>query len=236
MADAEQVISLKKWFLYTLIGSVACSALLGIGAVVWGDFGEIEIRILLTTVTIAAASICGLSCGAVLESGRASVLPSLGIGLSLVAACAVILGVWGEFSNHEFWKGTLTFIVLGIACSHASLLLLARLNSSYRWSHPAAQIAIALVAGLLLSMIWGRLDEEAAFRTLGVAAILATTMTVLIPVFHRLSRSEGETMPDSDIAALDEEIEQLEQRLVELRQRRDQMVPVGQSVPAARIG
>ena len=59
----QQGFPVKKAFLYALIGSVVLSALLGIGAILSGRFGWFEIRILLTTITISVASICGLACG-----------------------------------------------------------------------------------------------------------------------------------------------------------------------------
>ena len=50
-------MSPKKVALWFLIVSVSLSALLGIVAVVKGDFGDFETRVILTTVTISAASI-----------------------------------------------------------------------------------------------------------------------------------------------------------------------------------
>ena len=52
-------MNLRKFFLYTLIISVVVSALLGIGVVLFGDFGYIEVRVLMTTFTITLTSILG---------------------------------------------------------------------------------------------------------------------------------------------------------------------------------
>jgi hypothetical protein len=76
----------RRLFLYILIASVVLSALIGIAVLLFGDFGEVEIRVLFTTLTITVTSVCGLACGAFLESGRGRVLPAAGIGLAVVSA------------------------------------------------------------------------------------------------------------------------------------------------------
>jgi len=57
-------MNIRKVFLYLLIASVAVSALIGIAVIIMGDFGEFEIRVLLTMLTITVTSILGLACGA----------------------------------------------------------------------------------------------------------------------------------------------------------------------------
>jgi hypothetical protein len=60
-------ISLKRLFLQSLIVSIGLCALLGILAIVMGSFGKFEVKVLLTTLTISGASLCGLCCGAAIE-------------------------------------------------------------------------------------------------------------------------------------------------------------------------
>ncbi|MEO6050537.1 MAG: hypothetical protein ABIP78_04305 [Pyrinomonadaceae bacterium] len=63
-------MNLKRLFLYTLIASVAFSAIVGIGVVLFGNFGELEIRVMFSTLTITVTTILGLACGAYLETKR----------------------------------------------------------------------------------------------------------------------------------------------------------------------
>src|SRR5262249_46369732 len=56
--DESQPFAVKKAFLYALIASVVLGALLGILTILSGRFGWLEVRVLLTTVTVAGASIC----------------------------------------------------------------------------------------------------------------------------------------------------------------------------------
>lgn len=222
-----QALPLKKSFLYILIGSVGLSALLGILAVLIGDFGEFEVRVLLTSLTISAASLCGLSCGAALEAGRARGLPISGIALAVLAALMVIVGIWGEFHPDVYWKSTATVSIFAIACSHMALLLLSRLAPRYAWANWAGGIAVFSVVIILSVMLWGDVDEEPLFRLLGVAAILDGAITILIPILHRLSRADvalHSTSGNANLSEIDREISRLQSRLAQLEQARRQLV------------
>lgn len=215
---------LKKSFLHTLIASVSLSALLGILALLIGNFGRLEARILLTTLTVSAASIGGLACGAALETGRARRVPLTGIALAILAAVMVIAGIWADPHSDPYWKSAGTVAIFAAAASHLSLLLLARLSPRFRWSTITAHVVVLSLAGLATVMMWWELDEEFLFRLLGVVAILTASISILIPIFHRLSR--GDLHPGDGSATLldlDLQIQELEIRLNELRERKRQL-------------
>ncbi len=215
-----QGFPIKKTFLYALIGSVVLSAILGIGAIFSGRFDWIQVRILLTTVTVSVASICGLGCGACLSTGRGKLLPLAGIALALLAAVMVIGGMWIEAASELYWRLASSISVFAVATAHLSLLSMAQMARSYRWSLPAAYIAIFGVAVIIVSMIMAEPRDAGMFQLLGVAAILDAAITVVIPIFHRLSRAEfgveSNSPPRLSTAEIDAEIAKLQERLAEL--------------------
>lgn len=221
----------KRAFLYSLIGSVCLSALLGIVTILTGNFSQFEIRILITTLTISAASLCGVACGAALESGRGIVLPAAGGVLAVVAAGMTLLGIWGLVESTEFWKTTATAQIFAVALAHISLMSLARLAKEFRWSQWGGYVSVLGVAMLLSSLFWGDFEFEWTGRFSAVMAILTAAFSIMIPVFHRLSRSEsGHGFNDptskevtSELAQIDQEISHLHTRLSELQLRRDQL-------------
>ena len=111
-------LGLKKSFLYALIGSIGLSAVLGIFAMLMGEFGEFEIKVLLTSLTISGASLCGVCCGAALEAKRARLVPTAGMGLALLSAVLIISGLWTESASETYWKTTATITIAAVACSH----------------------------------------------------------------------------------------------------------------------
>jgi len=202
---------LKKAFLRSLVASVSVSAALGIFAILSGEFGWLELRIVLTTATIAVASIAGLACGAYLATGTGRLLPRAGIGLALLGAVMVIGGIWPEIGAEGYWKLTVVVCVFAIACAHLSLLSMARLAEWFAWSLLAAHVVIFGVAALISGIILFESDSEGVFRLLGVAAIVDAALTVIVPVFHRLSRGEQRST-----ASIDAEIARLRARIAEL--------------------
>lgn len=216
----DRYIQVKKAFLYSLVVSVTLSAILGMAAIVLGRFGWIEVRIILTTVTIAGASIAGLACGACLEHGSNRLLPVPGIVFASIAALLIIVGLWVEVDSEAYWKTTMCVSVFGVACAHLSLLSMARLAEQFRWAFPAALVIILGVASLVSAFVIFEVSDSMAYRFLGVVAIADGAITVLIPIFHRLSRSSWTPRPEVDLDALDHEIADLQERLAGLQELR----------------
>ncbi|MBK7933421.1 MAG: hypothetical protein IPK01_07925 [Acidobacteria bacterium] len=213
-------MNLKRVFLYLLITSVAISALLGIGVILFGNFGELEVRVLLTTLTVTVTSILGLACGAYYETGRGRNLPLAGIVLSLVSALMVFLIIWNVLDdNSNFIKATLTAVMLAVSCSHLSLLSIARLDRRFAWSQIAAFVFVAVLDAILLYILWFEptSDSDLVSRIIGVLSILIASITVITPVFHKLSAGGIQIADiDAEILGLQAKITELEAKKAEL--------------------
>ena len=207
-------MQLRRLFLYLLIGSVGLSALIAIGVLLFGDFGEVEIRVLMTTWTLTVTSVFGLACGAYLDSGRGRYVPLAGIVLSIIAAAMALLIIWNALDDNEtFIKSFLTATLLAGACSHFSLLSLARLDRRFAWTRIAGAVSVVLLCAILLYIMWFEPEGESdlIYRVLGILGVMIASVTVVTPVFHKLSSAT------SDIDAIDREIAELESRLAVLR-------------------
>ncbi|PYT01325.1 MAG: hypothetical protein DMF63_00290 [Acidobacteria bacterium] len=210
-------MNLRRLFLYLLIASVALSALIGIGVLLFGDFGNIEVRVLMTTLTVTVTCICGLACGAYLETGRGKYLPLAGIAFSIISALMCFLIIWDVLDDSEpFIKSFLTVVILAASCSHLSLLSLARLDSRFAWTRIAAAACVSFLAGIFLYILWFEPtgDSDLIYRILGVLGILLASITVVTPILHRLSSS------GSNLEKIDEEIAELESKINSLRAQR----------------
>lgn len=199
-----------------------CSAFIGIGHVLtyWDDA-----RALLTTATVAAGNMCGLACGATLESRRARITPIGGLAFTLVGVVCMLSMIWRPMHSGnpswEWWlRVTLMICTIAVSLTHISLLSLCRLAPRYRWAKVVAVVAILAVAGLVGSMLSiNHHVPELLLRWTVVAAILDAAMSILLPVFHLLSRKElgqAAAAPESP-AEIHAEIARLEARLAELR-------------------
>ena len=210
-------MNLRRLFLYLLIASIGLSALIGIGVILFGDFGEIEIRVLMTTLTVTATSIFGLACGAYLESGRGKILPLAGIIFSIVASLMCFLIIWNAFDDlPPFIKSFVTATILAAGCSHLSLLSLARLDRRFALTRIVAIVCVITVSAILIYLTWLEPvgDSDLVYRVLGVLGILLASITVVTPVLHKLSSAE------TNVEALDREIASVKERLHELEAKR----------------
>lgn len=213
-------LNLKKFFLYLLIASVAFSAILGIGVILFGNFGEFETKILLTTLTITVTSILGLACGAYLETGRGKILPISGIFLAIVSAAMGIAVIWSSSNEGEYFvKTLLSAMLFAVSCSHLSLLSIARLEKKFLWSRYGAHAAIWILSAILFYLIWVEKDFNGDWipRTIGVLSIVIAALTIVTPIFHWLSRQTPKT------EEIDEEIARLKARIAELEEQKSEL-------------
>jgi uncharacterized small protein (DUF1192 family) len=109
--------------------------------------------------------------------------------------------------------------MLGAACSHLSLLSLARLDRRFAWSRVTAFVCVSLLCAISLYIVWFEPigGSDLIYRILGVLGILVGSVTILTPVLHRLSSTEP------DVVVLDKEIERLKKRLAELELERSRL-------------
>ena len=210
-------IDLRRIFLITLIASVVTSSLIGIGVLLFGNFGLIEVRVLMTTMVITIVSVLGLACGAYIEIRGGRELPYAGILFSVIAGLMSFFIIWNILDEDEvFIKMFLTVTLLATACSHLSLLALARLDRRFSWTRISAVICVALLCAILLFILWFEPtgDSDLIYRILGVLGILLAAITVVTPVLHKLSSDK------SDVEKIDAEIRMLQKRIDELKNMR----------------
>ena len=221
-------LNVKKFFLYLLVCSIALSALMGIWAIISGEFGELQGKILGTTLTVVGTSILGLACGAFLESPRSEnallrFVPIAGIVLSIVSAILALWMIWTFFNSGEgIVKTFFICLIFAFSLAQLSLLSLARLAKRFRWSLTAAFVVILLLDSIisLVIVFASGSENEFVFRLIGILSVTAAALTVMIPIFHRLSRTEFVDDNIPTITAIDAEINQLEARLARLKKQK----------------
>jgi len=186
---------MKRIALRTLIGSVALSALLGIYAILVRDFGDFEVRILLTSLVVIGVSILVMACGVAWEKRVLPPVPQSGAAVAIACGFFTVLGIWVDPNALEYWKFSGSLAIAASALAHSSLIALARLGPQFAWSRVASFVLAVLLAVTLIVVIWGELDDDGVFELIAVLAILFAAMSVAVPVFHRMSRMNEESAP-----------------------------------------
>jgi len=191
---------LRRIAIIFIIVSLSLTALVGIVTLLTASFGEVQGKIILTTLLVAGFSITALCHLAVV--GRAlRIVGYVGIGMSALALITGTVLIWGSWDNwSDGWEDLLkTFAVvaiLAVSLAHANLLLLleGRRSSLVRVGLFVTVGMIALLALLIILPIVteGQIpgdNGEPYFRFLGVVAILDALGTIVLPVVARFSRT-----------------------------------------------
>ncbi len=187
----ESPSQMKKVFLQTLIVSVVLGAILGIVIILRDTWGWFEVRVIITTITIAVASLCGLACELSRMPRGGNLLPLTGIVLTAVAAAMVLLLAWTEFHEKAYVKLTVSLVISAVATVHVCLLSIARLKRRFRWVYVIASQTIYGFAALLISMVVFEWDSDGLLRTTYVLSIIVAALTLVIPILYRIGKAEG---------------------------------------------
>ena len=186
---------MKGTALKILVVSVLASALAGLYPLLFGDWGLYEVRVLLTSLCVSGMSILVLACGAAYERKRLGALPSFGGSAALLGFGMLILGMWAEVHSEGYWKIATSLVIFATAAGHAGLIALARVPAGYGWAPICAHATSGFAALLLIGIIWEAVEGEGVFRLLAADAVLFGAFTILVPVFHRVGRSQDAEVP-----------------------------------------
>ena len=182
-------IDFKKYFLKTLVVALCISALIGIIIFLFGDLGEIEAQLLMTTLTFGGFSLTGLCSARIQNKNHLKNFSIIGMVIAVLGFLITISVIW-EFDHIEsIWKGMTVFIILSIAIAHASLLLqISPKTNKIKYLLIGTIVFISLVAlMLIISVITEFSESEFYFRLLGVFSILDVLGTIATPIMNKIT-------------------------------------------------
>ena len=176
----------KRVFLIALIGAMVLSALVGIYIFLIGDFGEMEDKILLTTVSLAVFSLLGL-CSALTNHKKNFYLFSiLGMGFSLMGFIASLENIWQVVNFQKEAELFMFLTILSFSFAHVSLLLLVKIRyPMVKYAFYSTLGFIVIVAAMLSYVVFTHYDTEGLFfKLLGVFAILDVLGSIVTPLIQ----------------------------------------------------
>lgn len=174
--------------IYLLISLLAGSALLAIVAVLQDDFGEFQVKVLLTTAIVGFGCICVLCCSAHARRTRSSIPGFIGFTFALLSTWLLSFGLWNQVSGTFYWKSTTIVSLFAFAVSHSLALLSERLKPSHRWLQWSTAVNILAIAVILSVMVVFEYDDETVLKILVALAILGGLGTLVIPILARVAK------------------------------------------------
>lgn len=191
----DRIRVIRRWAVIAIIVSLSVTAVIGIVTLLGGDFGDVQSKVMLTTLVIGVFSVLALADLAV-AGRRFQWSGYLGILTAAIALGMSLYLIWGEDRSDEaFWKTFGIIVVLAGSLAHANLLLLLgeRRRPVVQASLWGTVALIGLLAGMIIALILtdGDLGSDVYARVLGTVAILDVLGTIVVPVVSRFLRDAG---------------------------------------------
>jgi hypothetical protein len=183
----------KRTGLQVLIVSVIVSAALASFSLIRGEFSDTDGKILLTALSVAAASVLTLANGMAIERERSRLLAMPGIVVSIAGFALLIFTIWNDFDFDGAIKLSVSAIIASVMLTHWTMVSLVRIPANHRWLQVITYPLSGLLAAFLISAVWGRIEGGGIAQLVGVVAIVAIAATILLPILQRLSSPEDRT-------------------------------------------
>ena len=192
---------LRRVLLIATVTALSVTALIAIIALVAGDFGDTELRIIATTAGFGLCALIATRGTALLDQNRYEALARAVIGLAALAFVIELWVVWIDDDSEAGWKSYVCAIVLAVALGQ-----IAGMIARQRPTDPSAVRTIAWAAGVcaVILAVMGcnaalaEVDSAGYYQAFGVVAVLDILGIVLQPVVRRLGTPRALTAAGTD--------------------------------------
>ena len=165
------------------------SALIAVAILLLGTSGDIEGRILITTMALAGYGVAALPGAMLLDAGRARLLAYGLIGVAVTGAVLITTTVWlGDDPPVSLSKSAFSAAIVTTAVAQVAALVV-RFRATdppvVRALFTASTVLAAVIAGMALVMIWAESGSDFAGRLLGSLIVLDALAVALHPLLAR---------------------------------------------------
>jgi len=180
---------LRRIFLLGAAGLASLAALVAIGAVVSGNFGDTEGKIFATIATTFVAGSTALAAIAFLARGASPPLGYIGLALAVFGYLLWAEQIWAEHDSDRYWE----FLGIVLAWTLASLIVMTNrllLHSPrlVRTLYPATA-AMAVLAALTVTLMVLRENGD-GWQLFAIFVILAVLGEILAPILDKYAASD----------------------------------------------
>lgn len=176
----------KRALLRAIVASLTATALLAIGILLFGHFGETEGRILMTTMLLAGYGLLALPAGFLFDQERLTRLAWTVLALASAGFTFSAALVWsGDDPPEELAKTAGTIAAFAFASTQIAALAARRRERDSRSVQRLFRASTALVLVLALmaaAAAWAEIDSQVYYRTLGAGVVLDVLLVALQPI------------------------------------------------------
>jgi hypothetical protein len=180
----------RRLLLSAVAAVLTLTALLAIGILLFGRFGETEGRILGTTIFLALFGLLSLPAAILLDQGRLPGLAALISGLSVAGFALATAGIWIGDPPTALGKLTATVIAFGLAAAQTGALAARRREDAAPLLFAGSTALAFVLAAVGSAAVWVEVDSQLFLRTFGAAVVLDVLLVALQPVLALLRRPQ----------------------------------------------
>lgn len=204
--------AIRRFAGWALVAGLSLASATAIVALLAGSFGDIEVRVTLSSIGFAFTSSMGAAGAAarLRASRRLRLLGGFTLAASVAAFVLLLCGLWtniDDWGGEGIWQAFGTCAVIALAGSHTCLVLGARRAADSRAVRTLVSASVAFGAldafGVVLAI--NGVADEIDFgwaSLLGVGLVLLVLTTALPPILRPLQR--GSTPAPARLGALEQ--------------------------------
>jgi hypothetical protein len=190
-------MDIKKALLWAGIGAVGITGLLSAFIFLFGNFGDTEIKLILTTLTVGwfgmTASLSMRESKEPLDlvqAGAAGVISLLGV----LDCLSIIWGNWRMIEIEDRWKLSASLITLSFALAWVAQI---RPSTSSHlavfWTSLATLCCVVMAETMMLMLIYSNADyfSEMFFRLLATVTVLAVIGSIIRPMVRKATQKDA---------------------------------------------
>ena len=166
---------------------IAINAALAIVILALGRMGDIEGRILGTSLLATFSALVAMVQVPAMSERRLGVVPFIGIAACGVGFAMGAAEIWVDIGSDVWGRMGGSGYVAAAASAAAAILSGWPIRGRASWVGQAANVVIAVAAVMILGGIWFEFDNEGYWRTFAVVAVLVGAAGLAIPILHRSS-------------------------------------------------
>ncbi|MCX6722934.1 MAG: hypothetical protein NT094_02580 [Candidatus Staskawiczbacteria bacterium] len=190
---------LKKFFIFTFIGSLIVAALVAVIAVLFGQFNDVTTKVFATLFMVVAHSLISLAF--IWDDSRRNTFNKLAFFINTVFILVILsfitslFGVWKIVSAENIWRVYQTYFLIAFAALHIDILFKAFDKEKYMNAIIYANYGFILVVVLMFQPIIyidnaTTVLSEMYFRILAAVGIVDGTLSILTIIFFKLYMSK----------------------------------------------
>jgi hypothetical protein len=178
---------MRRLLLLAVAGLLSASALLAIGILLLGRFGDTEGRILFTTALLAGYGLVALPSTILLDQARSKSLAYAGLGLTAVAAALSIGVIWNDDPPQGLLKTMGIAAVVALAVAQVAALTARRREADPRAVRGlfAVSCVLAAVVAAMAAVAIGAEIDGGYYRFLAALLVLDLLTVALQPILAR---------------------------------------------------